>query len=291
MLAYGALWDTAASLVRSLPGSIVDIRTLTLRNTGQIPWLDKFLNKNPILTVIGKKASGSYIGSFAFNRLQHRLADTSTTKPTNDFLSHYIAVQAEDPENISKEYVLAWTVSNIIAGSDSTAITLCSVFYHLLKNPASLAKLRAELDAAEDAGLISNDEIISWSTSQKLPFLNAAIMEAMRLHPAVGQIFERVTPEGGRKVCGRYFPEGTLVGISPWVVHQDKGVYGEDADVWRPERWIEADEEAMGAMQRTFFVFGSGSRTCVGRNIGRLNTFKLVPQILRDYDVSNSALV
>jgi cytochrome P450 len=135
----------------------------------------------------------------------------------------------------------AWTSSNILAGSDTTAIFLRTVFKNLMEHPQTLACLRQELDEARGNDRLSR--IVTWKESQKLPYLAACITEAGRLHPPFGLNLERVVPAGGLEISGNSIPEGTIVGMNGWVVHRDRNVFGEDADHWRPERWIEATPE------------------------------------------------
>ena len=75
----------------------------------------------------------------------------------------------------------------------------------------------------------------------------------MRIHPPAGMILERYVPEGGVTLNGIYLPEHTVVGIGAWVVHQDKATFGDDCDVFRPERWLEAEPEKRKEMDRAFF--------------------------------------
>jgi cytochrome P450 len=233
----------------------------------------------------------SFVTSFALKHLQARLSLLeSSEKPQTrhaDFLSKFVKAHQEKPEQVPRSHIISWTVSNVNAGSDTTAITLRTIFYFLMKDPASMAKLRAEIHAVEAQGMFS--EFVSWSESQKLPFLDAVIREALRLHPSVGMILERVVPKGGREICGHFFKEGTIVGMNAWVVHRDKAVFGEDAEAWRPERWLKADPERRKKMDSCNLAFGAGSRTCLGKNISRLEMYKFVPQILRDYEVSSLA--
>lgn len=102
------------------------------------------------------------------------------------------------------------------------------------------------------------------------------------------------------------------------INRRDRHVYGEDADIFRPERWIDATPEKISLMDRTsltvcfdhfYFIlfiylctaimisyhatnaslssqFGHGARTCVGKNISLLEVYKLVPQIVRCYEVN-----
>jgi len=108
----------------------------------------------------------------------------------------------------------------------------------------------------------------------------------MRLHPGVGFPLERYVPEEGLKVGDVFLPRGTIVGMNAWVVHHDRTVFGEDANEFRPERWIEAEPEELRMMEKCFLSFGAGTRTCIGKNISMMEMSKMVPQLLRDFDFS-----
>lgn len=72
--------------------------------------------------------------------------------------------------------------------------------------------------------------------------------------PAVGIPLERVAPAGGMELCGKYFQGGTVLGVNAWVAHRNQEVFGEDADVWRPGRWVEASADQRKAMERALFA-------------------------------------
>lgn len=78
--------------------------------------------------------------------------------------------------------------------------------------------------------------------------------EAMRLHPGVGFPLERFVPPEGAEICGRTLPGGTNVSITAPVIHHNKEIYGQDANIFRPERWLEASSEELKAMDRYFFA-------------------------------------
>jgi cytochrome P450 len=122
-----------------------------------------------------------------------------------------------------------------------------------------------------------------------MPYLQASMKEALRLHPGVGFPLERLVPAGGATVCGKALKEGTIVGMNAWALHRDREVFGDDAEVYRPERWIEADKGRLKAMERSFFSFGHGPRACIGKNISILEMSKVVPQLLRYYDLEMAA--
>jgi cytochrome P450 len=218
-----------------------------------------------------------------------------------------MTVKAQDP-SIPDWFLVAWTASNVLAGSDTTAIMFRAIIYYLLKNPASRRKLEAELAQARKEGRLSR--IVTWKESRELPYLDACIKEAGRIHPAIGLTLERVVPKGGAVICGERFEEGTIVGMSPWVVHRDKNVFGEDADEWNPDRWL-CEKERRSLMERSLLTvsyltlqltpalwmvadvvwqFGAGHRTCLGKHVSYLEIYKLVPTLFSLYDVSVSIL-
>ncbi|KAH6642759.1 pisatin demethylase [Boeremia exigua] len=247
---------------------------------GQIPWLDRLLLKNPVRMLFSKynlfKATSS-VAVFARQRMSERQMKPAedSTLSSKDFLSRFMDANKKDPTFISKDRVLALTVANCFAGSDTTAITLRAVFYYLLKNPKSMEKLLAEISEFEG--------LVSWEQSRDLPYLSSVIKEALRIHPAVGLPLERIVPAGGISVCDTFIPGGTIIGCSAWVVHKDQRVFGEDADQWRPERWLEGGAEKQSLMNSMLFSFGAGSRTCIGKNISLLEMHKLVPTLLKTF--------
>jgi cytochrome P450 len=120
---------------------------------------------------------------------------------------------------------------------------------------------------------------------RELPYLSAVIDESLRTHPAAGLPLERITPAGGIQLSDFFVPGGTNIGCSAWTLHLDKDLWGQDADEWRPERWLEASEGKKAEMKNSMFAFGAGSRTCIGKNISYLEMYKLVPAVLRSFDV------
>jgi cytochrome P450 len=118
-----------------------------------------------------------------------------------------------------------------------------SFFHFVLSSPPTYTKLLAEIDAAHRAGALS--PMISYAEAQNLPYFQACLKEAMRLRPAVGLNISRLVPAGGATIDGSFYPGGTEVAVNAWVVHRDRGVFGQDADAYRPERWLEGNAKVM----------------------------------------------
>lgn len=151
-----------------------------------------------------------------------------------------------------------------------------------MRNPETMTKLREEIDKADADGQISDP--ISDKEARTLPYLNAAEKEAMRLHPSVGLLLERHVPPGGATICGKYIPAGTIVGVNPWVTQHNPEVFPEP-EAFRPERWLDASPEKLAVMEKSFLSFGAGSRACIGRYISLIEMRKIIPQLVRAFDI------
>ena len=92
------------------------------------------------------------------------------------------------------------------AGSDTTAISLSATIYYLLKSLKTFEALRQEIDTHRGNG--DKSQHITFKESQDMPYLQAVLKEALRMHPATGLPLERVVPDGGVELCGRFFPVG-----------------------------------------------------------------------------------
>ena len=130
------------------------------------------------------------------------------------------------------------------------------MLYYLCKNRRCYDILLAEIDDLDGQQMLSNP--VSFNEANQMKYLQACMKEAMRMHPAVGQLLERVVPKVGAEIDGVFLPGGTIVGMNPWVPSRDQSTYGKDADVFRPERWIQADEEALKLMERNFLAVSPG---------------------------------
>ncbi|KXH25739.1 pisatin demethylase [Colletotrichum salicis] len=256
---------------------------------GQIPCLDYLLLKNPLMRFFGSGTGA--IASFAIKFLQERLAKDPTHDEamTDDFLRRFLAAKQKHPAIVTDRRVFQYTLSNVTAGSDTTAIALRSILYFLLKNPQCMALLQEEVLNARKKGNLSLP--VEWKESQQLPYLSAVVKEAFRRHPPVGLLPERVVPEEGLQLPdGPFLPPGTTVGANAWVVHRHP-VFGENLELFDPERWLQRFEESeedfntgRSLMLSAFLTFGAGPRTCIGKNISLLEIYKTIPTLLLTYE-------
>jgi cytochrome P450 len=112
-----------------------------------------------------------------------------------------------------------------------------TIMFNLLAYPHTLEKLYNELRSAK-----LSRPFPRYSEVRNLPYLDACVQEGARMHPPFALPFERVVPEGGVTVLGYYLPSGTVVGGNPYIVNRHRPTFGQDAEFWRPERWLEKND-------------------------------------------------
>ncbi|SCO16221.1 related to pisatin demethylase cytochrome P450 [Fusarium fujikuroi] len=237
----------------------------------------------------GSSGTGrAYVISFTRSRVAESMktptavpAEKKTTS-AEPFLLKFLEKHEQSPDKFTSTNVTMGCVANMVAGSDTTGITLSAILYYLLKHPPCLAALQQEIDFYYSEGKLSGKP--TFQETQQMPYLQAVIKETLRLHPATGLPLERVVPKGGATISGHFFPEGSIIGINTWVQHRNQSIYGLDADIYRPERWLTTDEEQLSVMNRHWIPFGLGSRTCLGRHISMLEISKLIPKIVREFN-------
>jgi len=124
-----------------------------------------------------------YAIDYTLKRIAERKAEEKPpSEGPQDMLSKFLDGHAKDPEKFTDWDVLMGTFGNIVAGADTTWISLNAVMYYLLKNPRSFEKLREEIDGIAKSGAISDP--VTFKESQTMPYLQAVIREAQRMFPA-----------------------------------------------------------------------------------------------------------
>lgn len=100
-------------------------------------------------------------------------------------------------------------------------------------------KLQEELDqAAQDLDLERAGRDFAFKKLESLPYLSAVITESTRVHPSIQYQLPRYVPPGGVQVEKYFLPERSILGISPRSMNRSKDIFGPDADMFQPERWI-----------------------------------------------------
>ena len=168
----------------------------------------------------------------------------------------------------SEDLILASEMlDHIVAGQETTGITLTYLMYELSRHPSIQASLRSELlnlSPSLSTSPTSPSDIPNARSIDTLPLLDALLLETLRLYAAAPGPQPRVTPFPSTTIGGHSdIPPGVRVSAAAHVLHRNEEVFP-DAGEWKPERWTEGGKARREEMMRWFWAFGSGGRTCVG---------------------------
>ncbi|KAG2144204.1 cytochrome P450 [Suillus clintonianus] len=197
--------------------------------------------------------------------------------------------ESQDAEfHMSKEEVVAQMKVLLIAGYETTSVSLTWSLIHLSQRPDIQTKLREELFAfGADP---TYDQL-----KANLPYLDGVVHEVLRLHPAVPEFIrvaaaddviplsEPVRTASGEMTDNISVAKGTLITISTAAINRSLAIWGPDAKEFKPERWL-AEEGISGKAKdvqghRHLLTFIDGPRTCLGKDFA-VAEFKTVLLIL-----------
>lgn len=220
---------------------------------GIYPWLHPYLyqltQRLPGSGAAGRQRLMEFAGENKVRReaqrgawdLEGKSVEEKEDGMPEDFLDKLLNMKRDQQKGVTDYHCFIMGLSNLIAGSDTTALSLSAILYYLIKNPQAMQKLREEVAAKTKEGTCEAHRV-SFKASQEMPYLQACIKEALRLHPGVGLPLWRTVNEGGVELSGQFLPAGSEVGINAWVTHYDQDIWGNDADEFKPERWLEAED-------------------------------------------------
>ncbi|KAI8869868.1 cytochrome P450, partial [Ramicandelaber brevisporus] len=173
------------------------------------------------------------------------------------------SVDPETGERLSFSELATESQNFLFVGCDTTSNTMTWVFDQLFQHPDVMAKVEAEILAAFPDPA---ERIAYRDAKDNLPYLDAVILEAIRVRSIVGGLLPRVVPKGGRVIHGYNLPAGTVVGTSPHVMHNYSQLWDEPLQ-FRPERFIEgadgATAETVAQRRQNVTPFGIGVRSCI----------------------------
>lgn len=242
----------------------------------QIPWVFRLVGPNER----DKAGLGKMLAN-ARRIIEKRVAEGIDVSKKSDMLSSFMR------HGLDKEDLVTEACLQIIAGADTTSSSLRGIMLYLVSNPRVYAKLQREVDATvADGSAAPSPAIIPDTVARKLPYLQAVIKEGIRIHPPVTSETPKRVPAGGEvyTVDGNqvHLPGGIDVGLSILGMFRRQGIFGEDVDLFRPERWLVEDEGKLATMNRTVdLVFSYGKYQCLGRPIALMEMGKTVFEVSR----------
>lgn len=219
------------------------------------------------------------------------VANSKKTGSTANIFSGVMA-EVEKGNGISTDQNVRTDASTlIIAGSDTTAITMTYIVWNVLSRPQLHQQLVAEVQ-------LNLDDNLDDRQLEALPIINAVIQETLRLHVAVPDTLPRHPPSGGISLGGYYIPENVTVGTQAWSLHRNPRFWANPDEcvsillhsnillikLYRFDisRWL-PDGRASEAIKNSFHPFGGGSRVCLGLHLAEMELRYATAAFFRAY--------
>ncbi|CAO3644051.1 unnamed protein product [Mucor hiemalis] len=232
--------------------------------------LDKFLDK--LDEVIKNKRKLLNQGNVHNSNLQENEKDLLTLMIESEFRGEGALSNEEIKNNLCLFF---------IAGHDTTASALSSIFYNLAKHPEMQEKAR------EEAISILGDEpvnvIPTIEDTKKMVYINRVMKETLRLQNPVPRVIARKVTEDTVLTNGTSIPKGSLLTINIFNLHHKDELW-KDSSKFNPDRFAENEEATRGAGEGLAWApFGDGSRKCIGMNFSLNEQRVLLSMMLRKF--------
>lgn len=207
--------------------------------------------------------------------MERRTAAGPPTDEDRDLLDVLMSIADDDGDpRFDADQVTGMFISMMFAGHHTTSGTAAWTLIELLRHPEEMAAVRAELDE-----LFEDGESVSYHALRAMPRLEAAIKEALRLHPPLILLL-RVAQED-IEIAGHRVAEGKMLAASPAISNRIPEAFG-DAEQFRPSRYLE-DPPADLANPWNWIPFGAGRHRCVGAQFAMMQLKAIFSVLLRDW--------
>ncbi|CAL2031046.1 unnamed protein product [Caenorhabditis brenneri] len=210
-----------------------------------------------------------------------------------DFIDLFLDARADDVEHFGEsngDFSKSTSYSNrqlttseivgqctvfLIAGFDTTALSLSYSTYLLATHPEIQKKLQEEVDRECQNPEITFDQL------SKLKYMDCVIKETLRLYP-LGTLANSRRCMRATKLGDVEVEVGTMVQVDTWTLHTDPKIWGDDAKEFKPERWTNPDADQI-FQKGGYIPFGLGPRQCIGMRLAYMEEKMLLSHILRKY--------
>ena len=214
------------------------------------------------------KEGERFLNSFFGALIDERRAGNGT-----DTFSYFTRELNEDGEYFSDEEIIRHMTFLLFAAHDTTTSALSHLMYHLGQDKALQQRLREEVNGIQKPHLEYED-------LAKLPECEAAIKEALRMHPSV-QLQQRRTIREC-EIGGYTIPANTILFLAPSYLHRDPTVW-DSPDTFDIDRWFEPRNEHK-RHSFGFVGFGGGAHKCIGMHFALMNAKMFLHQFLTKFE-------
>ncbi|KAF7310178.1 hypothetical protein MIND_00391400 [Mycena indigotica] len=242
----------------------------------QIPWIVPTVNLLPAVQSVRQ---------FARQSAKRRMA--AGPKGDKDLWYHLMDEEGHEKIKPTVPEVVLDGVLAIVAGSDTSAMTLSTFVWCMLTHPDVYARVQAEVDAVYPDR--DGDALFEAERHDDLPFLTASLQETLRLYPPVPTGGARRVPAGPpRVIAGTHFPAGTQVVLPSYVVQRSPAHFFPGPETFAPARWLPsgAGADAGGVVDgAAFLAFSAGAANCAGKRLAWRELLMAASMLVRRYEM------
>ncbi|GMN34487.1 hypothetical protein TIFTF001_004710 [Ficus carica] len=165
---------------------------------------------------------------------EHRSRNVSR----NTMIDHLLSLQESQPDYYTDQIIKGFILVLLLAGTDTSAVTLEWAISNLLNHPHVLKKAKAELDAK-----VGQENLLDEEDLSKLHYLHNLISETLRLYPAAPLLVPHYSSDDCT-IAEYDVPRGTIVLVNAWSIHRDPKFW-DDAESFKPES-VSSGKESTG---------------------------------------------
>lgn len=149
----------------------------------------------------------------------------------------------------------------LVAGQDAVPAALEFTIRKLSARPDIQSQLRVELLTVVPNAVADR----TYAMIDNLPYLNAVIMESLRLVDTISSYQTRVVPKGGCEISGYHIPAGTIISAQPYLINRQPSIF-HNPEVFDPSRWI-LPSDSYRALAKNMWTYSSGAQSCIGKEL------------------------
>ncbi|MCJ1396047.1 hypothetical protein MMC18_008934 [Xylographa bjoerkii] len=242
-------------------------------------WMDRHLQR-------GIKQINDWVDALVEKGLSTEIGDKASS--SSSLSSRYVVLHELASQITDKVRIRSELLSVLLAGRDTTASLLSNVWFTLSQRPDIYAHIREEVDALDS-------DSVTFETLKDMKYLRAVMNESLRLYPLVPlngrqAIVDTVLPMGGGKdgLSPCLIPKGQTVVWSLYAMHRRTDLFGEDANIFRPERWLDDGEKKGLRVGWNYLPFNGGPRVCIGQQLALTETAYMTVRLMQEFSMLES---